>query len=81
VTAKVPELRNVGHPAILRTKSYHVRVPVGKVKHGFADTFDPVFVIFPLLDRAHSFTIDYHIHAANMPDPAEGQLHVIVTRA
>lgn len=79
-TANLPEFRNVGRPSIRRTKSYDVEVPVGKLKHEFIEALDPMYVVFASFEKARSFTIDYRIHAANMPDTVEGQLHVIVNR-
>jgi hypothetical protein len=80
VSPKLPEFRNISHPTIRRTKSYDVELTVRGVKHAFSEEFDPMYVIFPTFEEAGSFTIDYRLHAANLPDAVLGQLHVVVER-
>jgi PIN domain-containing protein len=77
----LPEFRNASHPSIRRTKSYDVELEIGKIKHGFSEEIDSMYAIFPLFDDAASFTIEYRLHAANLPDLVEGHLHVIVDRS
>ena len=69
---------NVSSPTIRRTKSYDVEVSIAMLRHGFAEALDPLYLIFESRASACSFTIDYRIHAANLPDPSVGQLHFIV---
>jgi len=48
------------------------------LKHGFVESLEPFYVMFESDERIGSFTVDYSIHAANLPDAPEGQLHAIV---
>jgi hypothetical protein len=81
-TSQPPSLmaRNVSGPKIRRTNSYDVTVRIGKAKHNQMSELDPLYVIFDSLDDACSFGIDYQIHAANLPDPVAGTLHVVLTK-
>jgi hypothetical protein len=74
----IPKIRNVGRPSIRRSKSYTVELSVRKVKHGFAEPIDPLYVVFSSISTAFSFEIDYWLHTDNLPDRVEGKLHVIV---
>ncbi len=74
----MPIHRNVGYPLIRRTKSYDVQIRVDKAKHGLVETLDPLFLTFDSTQDAGSFTIDYAIHAANLPEAVNGKLHVVV---
>ncbi len=69
---------NVSRPSIRRTKSYDVEVSITVLRHGFSEALDPLYLIFESRKSIRSFTIDYRIHAANLPDPSVGQLHFIV---
>lgn len=75
-----PFIRNVSRPSIRRTHSYVVEFGVGRVKHGFNEPLDPLYIRFESFESARSFAIDYRLYAGNLPDPVEGQLHVIVDR-
>ena len=74
----IPGPSNVGKPLIRRTRSYDVEVSIVMLKHGFVQPLEPFYAIFESSQCIRSFTIDYSIHASNLPDPAQGQLHVIV---
>jgi hypothetical protein len=39
--------------------------------------FDALFGLFDSWDTARPFTINYELVAANVPQPVDGQLHVI----
>ena len=63
---------------IRRTNSYDVKVSIVMLKHGFVEALEPLYVIFESNERIGSFTVDYRVHASNLPDASEGHLHVIV---
>jgi hypothetical protein len=69
---------NVSRPSIRRTNSYDVEVGIMRAKHGMVQPLDPLYITFSSFTGARSFAIDYTIHAANLPDPAAGKLHVVV---
>jgi hypothetical protein len=72
--------RNVGHPSIKKTKSYDVEIDIGKIKHGIPESLDTIYAVFESVNDARSFTIDYRLHATNLPDPVSGQLHLIIRK-
>ena len=74
----IPRPTNVGKALIRRTRSYDVEVSIAILKHGFVQSFEPFYAIFESMRHISSFTIDYSIHASNLPDPTQGRLHVIV---
>ncbi len=71
-------LRNVSHPSIVKSNSYDVGIRVEKVKHGFSEGLDDIYVVFDTMSPPSSFHIDYRIHADNLPSPVSGQLHVVI---
>ena len=72
--------RNVSGPTIRRTNSFEVRVHVRDLKHNLQVTLDPLFVRFETQATAKSFSIDYSLYAANVPNPVSDKLHVIIQR-
>jgi hypothetical protein len=72
---------NVSSPRIRRSNSYDVEVHVGRIKHGWFEPFDPLYVLFESIDAARSFHFDYRINAANLPKDTKGVLHVIIEAA
>jgi rRNA-processing protein FCF1 len=69
---------NVGRPRIKRTNSYDVDVSLPKAKHGLNEALDVMYITFESLSTVRNFTIDYMIHAANLPQHITGSLHVTV---
>ena len=65
---------------IKRTNSYLVTDKFSRIKHGDVATLKTLFVEFDTFDDAASFGIDYRLRPANMPDPVEGRLHVVVSK-
>jgi hypothetical protein len=71
---------NVSSPRIKRVNSYEVHVHVQKLKHNLQELLDPLFVVFESFENAKSFTIDYRILAANIPQEVTGNLHVVIQK-
>ena len=71
---------NVSGPTIRRTSSYDVEFYVQKLKHGFSEKLDPLFLTFDSYETAGSFAINFRINAGNMPKESLGQLHVIIDK-
>lgn len=69
---------NVGRVSIRRSNSFDVHVHIERLKHGLQEPLDTLFLTFLTGEEARSFTIEYSIHCANLPDPFAGQLHVKV---
>lgn len=69
---------NVSGSKIKRTNSYDVRVNVRRAKHGLEVPLDVLCLTFETANDARSFTIDYELHAANLPSHVTGKLNVIV---
>jgi len=57
-----------------------VRMHVAEAKHKLLTSVDTIYVMFRSHAQAHSFTVDYDIYCANIPDMQAGKLHVIVER-
>jgi len=70
---------NLSSPIITRTHSYDVECRVKKLNHGFKEKLDRMYLSLDVPDKALSFHIDYRIHAANLPTPSSGQLHVVIS--
>ena len=73
--------RNVSSPSIRRTNSYEVRFHVKSLKHGMVVSLDPLYAVFDSHESARSFSIEYHIVAANLPRPTDRKLHVVVQQS
>lgn len=72
--------RNVSAPYIQKTNSYVVDIHVDRAKHHMPEPFDTLFVVFASHEEAKSFEIKYSLHAANVPVPVEGKLHIVVKK-
>ena len=69
---------NVSSPNIEETNSYDVDFSVRKLKHNMRESCGPFYVVFDSVEDASSFSIDYRINTADLPDDTEGKLHVVV---
>lgn len=72
---------NVSSPHIEETNSYDVHWHVKRVKHQQPIILDPLRATFESFDDVRSFGIEYRLIAANVPDPIEGKLNVVVEEA
>jgi hypothetical protein len=73
--------KNVSITNIKRTRSYDVDFHVRRIKHKLQEPIDePLNIIFPSLESAQSFQIDYRILAASVPNEVNGQLHVVMEK-
>ncbi|HEU5167164.1 MAG TPA: PIN domain-containing protein [Chitinophagaceae bacterium] len=67
---------NVSSPDIKKTNSYDVNFHIKSVKHNQFIELDTLYLKFPDIKKAMSFTIDYKVMASNIPKLITGQLHV-----
>jgi len=81
----IPSIDNVGinrnlssGPHIRKTDSYEVNYRVDKLKHGIQKYLKPVYVLFESIDQAKPFNISYTILADNLPEPSNGNLHIVI---
>ena len=63
---------NVSSPNIEETNSYDVDFSVRKLKHNMRESCGPFYVVFDSVEDASSFSIDYRINTADLPDDTEG---------
>ncbi|MDJ0662678.1 MAG: hypothetical protein QNJ42_24815 [Crocosphaera sp.] len=70
---------NISSVDIRRSNSYNVTLHVGKLKQHTLETIDEMTITFNSIDQVSSFSIDYQLIAANIPNPVYGKLHVIFT--
>jgi hypothetical protein len=75
---KIPVPTNVSRPSIRRTKSYDVKISIRTLKHQLRERLRSLYVVFDSIENAHSFSIDYRIHAINLPEPLNGKLHLAI---
>jgi rRNA-processing protein FCF1 len=76
----VPDVHRSG-PIIKKTNSYTVEYSFRSIKHHCPEVLEPLHGIFDSFDCAGSFTVDYRITAANIPDLLQGSLNVRVEKA
>jgi hypothetical protein len=57
---------------------YEVRYSLEKLKHGMHVKLEPVYVVFPSIEDAKSFHIDYRIVTGNVPGSICGQIHIVI---
>ena len=83
VRTSFPDLSpsNVGGYEIKKTNSHDVNVHFGRVKHGTHEELPPLYLVFPDFDSTSSFSFTYRLHAADVPDVVEGELHVKVRKS
>lgn len=76
------DLSAIGRPressTIKRTNSFDVDFEFGKLKHGFTKELRGMVLTLEAPAKPISFQIDYEIHAANLPKPSLGKLHVVI---
>ena len=78
---RLPPPGNVSGPTIRRSTSYDVEFNVRKLKHGFSEKLDLLYLTFDSYDMAVSFEINFRINAGNMPKESFGHLHVVIEKA
>jgi len=69
---------NVGYWSIRQKDSFDTYAHVKELKHYLRTSLEPLFVVFPSRDAAKSFSIDYDLIAANVPEKINGKLHLVV---
>lgn len=74
-------LPNVSLPKIRRTNSFEITFKVQRVRHHHSDDLKTLIVLFDNYDSASTFTIDYRITAANVPNIVTGSLTLEVEKA
>lgn len=80
---EAPYLRDDRNPSsfrIERTNSYDVSEHFDKVKQGFCYDLPEMFLVFDSYESASSFSCQYTIYPANLPDPISGELHFSIEK-
>jgi hypothetical protein len=72
---------NVSGFDIQRTNSYDVHFHVERLKHKLREAADTIYITFANYEDAKSFEVDFRILVANLAEPTEGKLHVIVDKS
>lgn len=68
------------HFSLKKTNSYEVRDEFDRIKHLQAGVIQPLVVVFDTYESAASFQITYRISAANLPEPVEGNVNMVVKK-
>ncbi len=66
--------------SLRKTNSYELNYNMTNLKHGYLHNLKPLYLIFPSREGAKSFNCDYIITAANLPEPVNEQIHIIVEK-
>ena len=69
---------NVSSPEIEEVSSYRASFHVQRLKHDREVSFDSLYVVYPSIEDAFSFEVDYQIHSASLPEEETGELQVVV---
>jgi hypothetical protein len=78
LTPKPDDLRWLGETENSNHKVATFEIP--KLNHGFAKPFPkPLIITFNDRDSMRSFSIEFEIHASNLPTMLTGQLHVVIS--
>lgn len=72
---------NVSGLDIRRTNSYDVEFHIERLKHKIHEAADTIYITFTNYDDVKSFEIYYRILVANLAEPTEGKLHVIIEKS
>jgi hypothetical protein len=67
---------NVSGFSVRKTNSEEVSGHVERIKQGTQIEIVDVYVIFPSMAEAKSFTLDYTLNSATLPNNLQGHLHV-----
>ncbi len=76
-----PDIASLGPPdpfSLKKTNSYEVEDAFQRIKHGQTGVIRPLMVVFDSYGSATSFQITYRMLAANLPQPVEGELNIVV---
>jgi len=65
---------NVSSPEIEEVSSYRASFHVQRLKHDREVSFDSLYVVYPSIEDAFSFEVDYQIHSASLPEEETGEL-------
>lgn len=71
---------DVHGPKIIKTNSYDVTFYRKELKHFYNCALDELVVIYKSQDEMNSFSINYEIIAANLPNKSTGDLSVIIKK-
>ncbi len=66
---------------IEEARGFEVTYRLNRLMHHKRCALDSFHIVFPSRDEAHSFQIRYSMVGENVPDPAEGELHVVIHKA
>lgn len=78
-----PYLPKIDQPStfhLRRTKSYELTDHTQRIKHGDYFLFPELYITFDSFETAASFSCDYTIRPANLPESLQGKLHFIIEK-
>lgn len=79
-TGRMGEKPNLSSPDITKTGSYDVHWHARRIKHKQSEQLDPLAVSFRDYDDVKNFSIGFRLHAENMREVPEGNLHVVIEK-
>lgn len=78
-----PYLPQIDQPStfnLRRTKSYELTDHTKRIKHGDYFLFPELYLTFDSFEKVASFSCDYTIRPANLPEPLQGKLHFVIEK-
>jgi hypothetical protein len=76
----IPQIGTTSAFKIKKTKSYELTDHFKRIKHGGFVKLPKLFIIFESFDSANSFSCDYIIRPANMPEPLRGSINFVINK-
>jgi PIN domain len=60
-------------------EQHQVKFSLNRLKHGFDEWLQTLYFRFPDRSASRSFSIDFQLSAAELPDATSGKLHIVVS--
>jgi hypothetical protein len=76
----IPQIRQPSTFTLRRNKSYELTDHSQRIKHGDFFLFPELFLTFDSFETAASFSCEYTIRPANVPEPLKGKLHFVIEK-
>lgn len=82
--AYLPRFGGIAAPpdpfSLTKSNSYDLADHVQRLKHGCSYEIRRLYLVYPAYEAAKSFHIEYRLAAANLHQPACGELHIVVEK-
>jgi hypothetical protein len=76
----IPQIGQVSTFSLKRTKSYEITEHSKRIKHGDYFSLPELYLTFDSFEVAVSFSCEYTIRPANLPEPLQGKLNFVIKK-